>query len=254
MAKRFHDTEIWHEDWFLEMPKEYILFWIFIKDNCDHAGIWRPNRRRFEKLIEVKIELETAFKFFNVGRTRVAILPNGRWFIISFIPFQYGRILNVDNRMHKSILRILEENEVNLGSIRPLIEVKHSPMIRGLKNKDKNKDKDSSKEEKDKQKKQYAFNILIKDTVYIKDLSSFYPNVPIKKELRKMQPWVWANPNRLKSNWRRFMVNWLNDAVEKYPAGAHGRKVIERLTREDEQNRWPEPPAVFRELIKKIGK
>ena len=43
MAKRFHDTEIWKEDWFLSLPLNYREFWFYILDSCDHAGIWKPN-------------------------------------------------------------------------------------------------------------------------------------------------------------------------------------------------------------------
>jgi len=39
MAKRFTDTEKWNEDWFLEIINPHKLFWIYICDNCNHAGI-----------------------------------------------------------------------------------------------------------------------------------------------------------------------------------------------------------------------
>lgn len=135
MAKRFTDNEIWQDDWFIDLDKEYMLFWFFLKDNCNHSGIWKPKVKVFEMSIESKIDLDVALKLFNEEKERVIILNNGRWFLVQFIPFQYGRLLNLANRVHKSIHSDLKLNEVNLGSIRPLIEVKE-----GVKDKDIEKD------------------------------------------------------------------------------------------------------------------
>ncbi len=98
------------------------------------------------------------------------------------------------------------------------------------------------------------FKVLLKNKTFIKMLLKLYPNVPIEKELRKMRAWVMANPDRLKKNWKRFMVNWLNKAADQYPAGAPGGKVIEQPTRKDEAARWVDPPKAFKELVEKIAK
>ena len=45
MAKRFTDTQKWSEDWYLDLPITYKVFWIYICDNCNHAGIYKPNKR-----------------------------------------------------------------------------------------------------------------------------------------------------------------------------------------------------------------
>jgi hypothetical protein len=136
MSKRFHDTEIWKQDWFLELPYEYMLLWLYIKDTCDHAGIWKPNKRFIEFISGKTIDLKKAIEFFNGNKGRIEILSNGRWLIPDFISFQYGHKLNPENRVHSSILAVLEKNEVNLTSIRGLLEVKDRV-------KDKDKDKDS---------------------------------------------------------------------------------------------------------------
>ena len=43
MAKRFTDTEKWKDPWFCALTEKEKLFWVYIVDNCDHAGIWRVN-------------------------------------------------------------------------------------------------------------------------------------------------------------------------------------------------------------------
>ena len=152
MAKRFTDTSIWDEDWFIDLPKDYCLFWFYVKDNCDHAGIWRPNVSTFNKLFSASVSLKEALSFWNKDKERIQVLEGGRWLIIGFIAFQYGSSLNPNNRVHKSILELLKDNGVNLTSIRPQFEE-----IEGLKDKDKDKEKDKEKD-KDKIKEKVSFD------------------------------------------------------------------------------------------------
>lgn len=135
MPKRFHDTDIWNEDWFIAIPKDYRAFWFYIKDKCDHAGIWRPNITTFNKLYDYQVESKKALELLNNGKERIKVLENGRWLIPDFIFFQYGNHLNLNNRVHLSILKVLETNNIKLTSIRGLLDLKDT-----LKDKDKDKD------------------------------------------------------------------------------------------------------------------
>lgn len=141
MPKRFHDTNIWGEDWFIEMPKDYQQFFFYFKDHVDHAGVWRPNVATFNKIFSSAVDLKTALSFFNKDQVRISVLKNGRWLFLGFIQFQYGQNLNHNNRVHKSILDVLSVNGVNLTSKLPQIRV-----IDTLKDKDKDIDKDIKKE------------------------------------------------------------------------------------------------------------
>lgn len=134
--KRFTETTIWDEDWFLNMPKEYMMFWFYLKDKCNHAGIWRPNLRLFEAIVGVKIDLKKAIEYFNFEKDRIQILKSGHWYILDFFSFQYGDTFNPANRVHKSIQDIYIQEDIILTSIRGLKEVKE-----GGKDKDKDKDK-----------------------------------------------------------------------------------------------------------------
>ena len=41
MAKRFNDTDIWKKQrWFRKLKPDYKLAFYYIKDQCNHAGIW----------------------------------------------------------------------------------------------------------------------------------------------------------------------------------------------------------------------
>ena len=129
MAKRYTETTIWDEDWFLNLPIEYAMFWVYVKDKCDFAGIWKPNIRGFENSFtnNSKIELNKALELFNAEKERICVLPSGRWLLVDFFVFQYGNTMNGNNRVHLSIYNIYKKEGVNLGSIRGLIEVKHTP-------------------------------------------------------------------------------------------------------------------------------
>ena len=112
MAKRFTETTKWNEDWFLDLNSEHKLFWIYICDNCDHAGIFKPNKRLFELLIGKKINVSEFISVVNEDKVRLLELNNGRWYLTGFISFQYGGKLNENNRVHKSILALLIKNEI----------------------------------------------------------------------------------------------------------------------------------------------
>jgi ABC-type antimicrobial peptide transport system permease subunit len=98
------------------------------------------------------IDIDKAVDLFNDDEIRIEAINGGsKWFIRSFIEFQYGT-LNPDNRVHLSIINILEKNK-----IKPLV----SPLL-GVKDKDKDMDKDKVK---DKDYKKYGIfnNVKLTD-------------------------------------------------------------------------------------------
>lgn len=117
MAKRFTDTELWNQDWFLDIPKDYKLFYFYMKDACNHAGIFKPNFRVFSALNDCLIDGAEALKFFNSDKERILVLDNGRWLIKDFFLFQYGTKLNNKNKCHQSVFKSLEENNVKIDSL-----------------------------------------------------------------------------------------------------------------------------------------
>ena len=143
MAKRFHDTEIWEQDWFLDAPSEYKLLWLWIKDKCDHAGLWKPNKKMFEMMNNVKVDLDKALSFFNKDKERILVTKNGNWFLIDFFVFQYGVSFNNNNRLPATIQKVYYQEDIELTTIRGLKEVNLSSNdsqeedTKGVKDKDK---------------------------------------------------------------------------------------------------------------------
>lgn len=122
MAKRFTETEKWRDPWFCGLNAQEKLFWIFLIDNCDHAGIWKVNWPLVKfYLPDIEPQLPQAFA------GRIIEINKEKWFIEKFIEFQYGT-LNPENRVHHSILAILEKE----GAYKP----RTSPLL-GAKDKDK---------------------------------------------------------------------------------------------------------------------
>lgn len=137
MPKRFTATEIWDEDWFLDMPKDYRLFWFYIKDKCDHGGVFKVNSSIFNRIHDCNIDSDLAFEYFNKGKKRLRKVNGNSWLIEEFFHFQYGENFNGNNRLHESIAKIYDKVEVKLGTISGLKVVKDR-----VKDKDKDKDKE----------------------------------------------------------------------------------------------------------------
>lgn len=157
MAKRDHDTELWSEDWFLNLSDSEMLFWFYIKDKCDHAGFWRPNFFMFEKITGRRINQQEFLNKMNSDKKRIEVLENGKWFITGYIAFQFCGSLNINNKFHASVLNTFRKNvncentsiygfEVKETSRRPLPDL-NKERITNNEERDINTTKDSIKEE-----------------------------------------------------------------------------------------------------------
>lgn len=124
MAKRFSSTDIWDEDWFLELPTEYKLFWFYLLSNCDHAGVFKITVRKFSALTGLEIDSEIAFELINKGKVRLRKVNGNSLLIEEFFCYQYGHSFNGNNRLHESIAKVYDKVGVNLTSIRGLKVVK----------------------------------------------------------------------------------------------------------------------------------
>ena len=147
MAKRFTDTEKWKKPFIRGLQGPYKLLWLYICDDCDHAGIWQVDIDVAQIRIGEKINLDEAIKSFE---DKIIIFDKGnKWFIPSFIEFQYPSGLNPENRSHNSVIILLEKynllDKQNKPLISPLEGRKDMDMVMVM---DKVKVKDKVKESK----------------------------------------------------------------------------------------------------------
>lgn len=132
MAKRFTDTDKWKKPFIRTMKTPYKLLWLYILDECDHAGIWQVDLPVAQIKIGEKLNLDEALKYLD-GKV-FSFAGGEKWFIPDFIDFQYGKLKN-ENRAHNSVIQILLKYN--------LIDNENKPLISSLQRaKDKDMDKD----------------------------------------------------------------------------------------------------------------
>lgn len=118
MSKRYVDTELWREDWFLSLDGKEQLFWHYICSSCDHAGIWRVNTKLFELASGFRVDKDSFVSKVNSEKERVRVLDGARWVIVGFIRFQYQTgVLVTRNAAHRGAINSLRKNGVSLESM-----------------------------------------------------------------------------------------------------------------------------------------
>jgi len=120
MSKRFTDTNKYKKPFIRGLQGAYKLLWDYLYHDCDHAGIWIVDFEIAQLYIgsDMPVNKKDAILFFNTDEKRIIEIDNGtRWYIPSFITFQYGE-LNEQNRAHNSVIQILKK--YNLYKNKPL--------------------------------------------------------------------------------------------------------------------------------------
>jgi hypothetical protein len=118
MGKRFTDTEKWKKPFLRGLEAPYKLLWLYICDDCDHAGIWQVDLEVAEIRIGEKLCQSKALAVLN---DKIISLDNDtKWYIPSFIEFQYPSGLSQNNKAHVNIIKILEKYKNEIDIIKPL--------------------------------------------------------------------------------------------------------------------------------------
>ena len=137
MAKRFTDTDIWRKKWFRDLHPSIKLFFYFLKDNCNHAGVWEEDMESAEFHMGCKLDKD---KILQSLPDHIQMIQDNKWFLNKFITFQYGD-LNENCNPHKAVIRTLKRYKLRVGE--PLKKDKSR-----VKDKEQEQDKDQAKEEK----------------------------------------------------------------------------------------------------------
>ena len=194
MAKRLHDTDCWSKKWFRHLKTNSKLLWLYILDKCDCAGVWEIDLEQATFFTGIKFSdndlMFLSKQFFKIDEKRL--------FVLDFIPFQYGEILE-NHKMYKKINSIL----ANFGIKYPIdtLSIQYPYPIDTVKDMDMDKDKDKDKNLKGEYKgdknwrsdyKTYrvecseAFDKMIADWNFIREKKEYYPTLNIRKSLEKM--------------------------------------------------------------------
>ena len=200
MAKRFTDTNKYKKPFIRGLQGAYKVLWDYLYHDCDHAGIWIVDFEIAQIYVghDLVINKSDALKYFNENEERIIEVDCGKkWFIPSFIEFQYGE-LSPENRAHKSVINILE----NKGLTR---------VLQGRKDMDKDKvmvkDKVKVKEQEKEKNNVPVFDDFL---IYAKTLKIYHSSFDFQIEA-KYNAWNesgWKDGNNKKiSNWKIKLQN-----------------------------------------------
>lgn len=85
MAKRFFDTGLFDDPWFMDLSKDGKIAWMYLLTKCDHAGIISINEKLFKVMTGINSWSTVAEELGN----RLVRLRDNYYFIPKFIYFQY---------------------------------------------------------------------------------------------------------------------------------------------------------------------
>ena len=207
MAKRFTETGKWKKKWIRELGPEMKLFWFYLLDNCDHAGIWEVDIEL--AAFQIGIELDES-EILNTFNRKIVPFKPGKWFVPKFIVYQYGE-LNESNRAHLSVIKILTK----YGLYKGLNEVEQGAYKKpeGAKDKEQYKELDKVKDKDKKSKELQMLSIGVQLPELQKD--NQFKNRNVKKEFEDFKDYLLAN-NKKYSNYAAAFRRWLrNDNYRK---------------------------------------
>jgi len=103
MAKRFIDTGIFDDVWFMDLSKDAKILWLYFLTKCDHAGILKLNL----KLCQVQTGLNKLTDIITELGDRIVTVNEQIYFIPKFLEFQYPGFPDCKFKAARSAMEIL---------------------------------------------------------------------------------------------------------------------------------------------------
>jgi hypothetical protein len=239
MAKRFTDTDKWRKNWFTDLTKDEKLLWVYMLDHCDYAGIYEPNWKL------TNFMLDTNFDDFPQSIVKQIEQTNHerRWFISDFIDFQYG-VLKMSSPMHKKVYTTITKYGLSVATEGG--DTLETPRKKKIKNKIK-------VEEKKEDKK----SLKSIDAKYRRELQLQNLDVDVEEEFIKFSNDLSAKGRRYK-DYRAAFRNWLKSPYAPKTTKIRN-KLFEEKQAQERKKRMEEPtdlatPEEIREALGNITK
>lgn len=105
MKRRYTDADKWHDEWFLSLPNDYRIVWLWLCDNCTPAGRIKKNFKMLNFCCDTKLE---AKEFEEIFKDRV-IDCGDFYFIPKFLKFQNPSGISSNKPAVVSIRKEIEE-------------------------------------------------------------------------------------------------------------------------------------------------
>ena len=227
MSKRYTDTSLYDREWFQELSPKYKCFWEYICKKCDHAGIWDVNLRLASFCIGEKIIEDEIFKVFD---DKIFKIEGDKWWIPKFVKFQYGLVLNHENRVHKSVIAILEKYD--------LINKEGHIQIQG-KQENENVAKENIKRIKKTNIKGFISPTMEEVIDYFKEQKYVNPEEEAGSFWRYYENTGWKVGRSKMKNWHLAAGNWNKNAKERMPSGKkENSRVFIQQSHKDKRAKW----------------
>lgn len=116
MAKRFYDTGLVEQEWYMNLSPKHKALYLHLLCKCDIAGVFEVNYRMMSVYVNDTITEEDVFGSFG---NRIIPLANSssKGIIVDFIGFQCGGCLNQKVKAHQSIMKRLSELGLSVDDI-----------------------------------------------------------------------------------------------------------------------------------------
>ena len=121
MSKRFISTDLFSDEWFMDLSKDGKLLYIYLFTNCDHAGIIKLNRKLLKFQTDIK-DLDKNIEELGNRCVSVSKELNNVYFLPKFIKFQYPGFPNSRVKQQESAVKILDSYGVDFNSYITLAE------------------------------------------------------------------------------------------------------------------------------------
>jgi len=115
MAKRFISTDMFEDEWFMDLSKDAKLLYIYLFTNCDHAGIIKLNTRLVKFQIGIK-DLGNTLKELGNRSIQFDKKLENVYFLPKYIRFQYPDFPKSKVKQQESALKILQDYNIDFNS------------------------------------------------------------------------------------------------------------------------------------------
>lgn len=207
--KRFTETEKWNDSWFFALPADCKLAWLYVIDQCDCSGVWDRNDVLANCRIGLEINWSDALRAF--GERRVRALPNGKWHVVNFVNFQYGK-LSENCIPHKGVI---EKMKVN-GLISTIPLGYPSPRVQ---DKDKEKEKENGRgtggNQRDVGRSALASRRPTIEELLLHGAKIGLPDAETHKFFNFYESKGWVVGRTPMKSWQHAMANWKSNWQER---------------------------------------
>jgi len=141
MARRiFIEPNIFLNPSLRVMPTLYKTLWLYLLTSCDEVGVWVVDWEMAGLACGGKIDTDEAARLFltteDLSAKPKAIPIHGgrRWFIRSYLDFQYSKGILNNSQWAKSLQKMLEKHGIDFETLEPISNPLPNPLHNPLSN------------------------------------------------------------------------------------------------------------------------